>query len=177
VSFEEESVSGYPDALSKSVEILNQLGELFLAAVPTVIIVFLFYLFLRWSFFKPMERVLSERHQRAEGARAEAESTRAAVREKLRAYADALKKARAEIFAEQEASRRRALDERQAAINAARAAAQSELQAQKKSLAAEVEAARAQLEQTSATLAGEIADVILAVGPPVTSSPGRGEAR
>jgi F0F1-type ATP synthase membrane subunit b/b' len=159
------------------VEILNQLGDLLLKAVPTVIIVFLFYFFLRWSFFKPMEGILSERHKRAEGARAEAESMRAAVQEKLRAYGDALKKARAEIFAEQEALRRRALDERQASINAARASAQSELQAQKKSLAAEVEAARAQLEQSSAALAGEIAEAILAGGPPVTSSPGRGEAR
>ncbi|HSS95954.1 MAG TPA: hypothetical protein VLK33_02930, partial [Terriglobales bacterium] len=63
-------------------EIVNQLGELFLAAVPTVIIVFLFYLFMRWSFFKPMERVLSERHKRAEGARVEAEASRVAAREK-----------------------------------------------------------------------------------------------
>jgi len=50
------------------VEIVNQLGELFLAAVPTVIIVFLFYLFMRWSFFQPMERVLSERRKRARKA-------------------------------------------------------------------------------------------------------------
>lgn len=152
-------------------EILNQLGELFLAAVPTVIIVFLFYLFLRWSFFKPMERLLSERHKRAEGSRLEAEASRAAVQEKLRGYGDALKKARAEIFAEQEAVRRRALDERQAAINSARAAAQNELQAQKKALSAEVEAARAQLEESSAALAGEIAEAILSGGPV------RGEAR
>jgi len=159
------------------VEILNQLGELFLAAVPTVIIVFLFYLFLRWSFFKPIERVLSERHKCAEGARLEAESIRATVQEKLRAYGEALKKARAEIFAEQEAMRRVALDERQSAINASRAATQSELQTQKKALDAEVEAARAQLEQSSAVLAAEIAEVILAGRPPVTSSPGLGEAR
>ena len=157
-------------------EILNQLGDLFLAAVPTVIIVFLFYLFLRWSFFKPMERVLSERHKRAEGARTEAESMRAAVREKLHDYREALKKARAEIFAEQEATRRHALDERQAAINAARASAQNELQMRKKALDAEVDAARAQLEESGAALAGEIAEAILA-GSPVTSSPGRGEAR
>jgi F0F1-type ATP synthase membrane subunit b/b' len=159
------------------VEILNQLGELFLAAVPTVIIVFLFYSFLRWSFFKPMERVLSERHKRAEGARIEAESMRAAVQQKLRAYGDALKKARAELFAEQEAVRRRALEERQAAINAARAGAQNELQAQKKVLSAEVEATRAQLEESSAVLAGEIAEVILSGGPPSSGSPRRGEAR
>ena len=97
-------------------EILNQLGELFLAAVPTVIIVFFFYLFMRWSFFGPIARVLEERHKRAEGARQEAEASRAAVQEKLRVYNEALRKARGEIFAEQERLRSGVLDERQAAI-------------------------------------------------------------
>jgi F0F1-type ATP synthase membrane subunit b/b' len=147
------------------VEIFSQLGDLFLSAVPTVIIVLLFYFFLRWSFFGPLARVLAERHKRAEGARQEAEASRAAVREKLRVYNEALRKARAEIFAEQEAVRRRVLDERQAAINAARLAEQLDLQAAKKALAADVEAARAQLEQSSAVLAGEIAEAILAGRP------------
>jgi F0F1-type ATP synthase membrane subunit b/b' len=147
------------------VEIFSQLGDLFLSAVPTVIIVLLFYLFMRWSFFGPLERVLAERHKRAEGARQEADASRAAVREKLRVYNDALRKARGEIFAEQEAIRRRILDERQAAINAARLAEQLDLQAAKKALAVEVEAAHSQLEQSSAELAGEIAEAILAGRP------------
>jgi len=159
------------------VEIFNQLGDLFLSAVPTVILVFLFYLFLRWSFFGPLERVLSERHKRAAGARQEAEASRIAVQEKLRAYNEALRKARGEIFVEQEAFRRRALDERQAAVSAARSAAQQELQAAEKSLAAEVEAARVQLEQSSGALAGEIAENILAGSPSGPGSAQRGEAR
>ncbi len=150
-------------------EILNQLGDLFLSAVPTVILVFLFYLFLRWSFFGPLERVLSERHKRTAGARLQAEASRAAVQEKLRAYNESLRKARGEIFVEQEAVRRRVLEERQASVNAARAAAQLELQAAKKALAAEVEAARLQLEQSSGALAGEIAENVLAGAP---SGPG-----
>jgi len=151
------------------VEILNQLGDLFLSAVPTVILVFLFYLFLRWSFFGPLERVLSERHKRAAGARQQAEASRVAVQEKLRAYHEALRKARGEIFVEQEAGRRRVLDERQASVNAARSAAQQELQAAKKALATDVEAARLQLEQSNDALAGEIAESILAGAP---SGPG-----
>jgi F0F1-type ATP synthase membrane subunit b/b' len=159
------------------VEILNQLGDLFLSAVPTVILVFLFYLFLRWSFFGPLERVLSERHRRAVGARQEAEASRVAVQEKLRAYNEALRKARGEIFVEQETVRRRVLDERQASVSAARSAAQQELQAAKKALAAEVEAARVQLEQASAALASEIAETILAGAPTGPSGARRGEAR
>jgi F0F1-type ATP synthase membrane subunit b/b' len=159
------------------VEILNQLGELFLSAVPTVIIVLLFYFFMRWSFFGPIARVLAERHKRAEGARQEAEASRAAVHEKLRAYNDALRKARIEMFAEQEAVRRRVLDERQAGVSAARTAAQLDLQAAKKLLAADFEAARVQLEQSSAVLANEIAEAILTGGPSGPGRIARGEGR
>ena len=158
-------------------EILNQLGDLFLSAVPTVILVFLFYLVLRWSFFGPLERVLSERHKRAVGARQEAEASRAAVQEKLRAYNEALRKARGEIFVEQEPVRRRVLEERQASVSAARTEAQRELQAAKKALAAEVEAARVQLEQTSGVLAGEIAETILAGAPSGPGGARRGAVR
>jgi F-type H+-transporting ATPase subunit b len=144
------------------VEIVNQLGQLFLSAVPTVIIVFFFYLFLRWSFFNPMMRVLAERHQRAEGAMLEAEAERITVREKLQTYNDVMKKTRGQIFSEQEAERRRALEARQATINAARAAAQSTIQEAKKTLAAEVKAAEVELQQSSGVLADDIATSILA---------------
>ena len=155
-------------------EIVNQLGQLFLQAVPTVIIVFFFYLFMRWSFFGPMARVLSERRKRAEGARVEAEASRVAVREKLQTYNETLKKARTEIFAEQESQRRRTVDQRQATINTARATAQAALQEAKKSLAAEVQAARTELEQSSGTLADQIAEAVLAGMP---SGPGSSQGR
>ncbi len=156
-------------------EIVNQLGELFLSAVPTVIIVFLFYLFMRWSFFEPMARMFSERHKRAEGARSEAESTLVAAHEKERFYSDTVKKARGEIFVEQEAQRRRTLDQRQATITAARTTAQTALQEAKKEIAAEVKAARVQMERSSGDLANEIAEAVLAGRPSGPgSSPGRG---
>ena len=155
-------------------EIFNQLGELFLAAVPTVIIVFLFYLFMRWSFFKPMERVLSERHRRAEGARIEAEASRVAAHEKQRIYNETVKKARAEVFAEQESRRRRTLDERQATITAARATAQSALHEAKKGIAEDVKAARVELERSKDTLANDIAEAILAGS---SSGPGSSQGR
>jgi F0F1-type ATP synthase membrane subunit b/b' len=156
------------------VQIVNQLGELFLAAVPTVIIVFLFYLFLRWSFFQPMQRVLSERQKRAEGARIEAEASRVATHEKQCFYNETVKKARAQVFAEQESQRRRTLDERQATISAARVTAQSALQEAKKGIATDVKAARAELEQSKDTLANDIAEAILAGRP---SGPGSSQGR
>jgi len=153
-------------------EILHQLGELFLQAVPTVLIVFLFYLFLRTSFFRPLERVLDERKARTEGARHAAETGQLAAQERMRAYQEALKKGRAEIYAAQEASRHSALDERAAFLRDARRRAGEEVRAAKESFSADLAAARAELETGSAALAGEIARVILggrAPGPPLPS--------
>src|SRR5579863_5623288 len=93
-------------------EIVHTLGELFLEAVPTVIIVFLFYLLLRSTFFVPLMRVMEERSARTEGARREAEASQAAAREKVRAYEEALRKARAAVYAEQDVARRAILEER-----------------------------------------------------------------
>jgi F-type H+-transporting ATPase subunit b len=156
------------------VEIVNQLGDLFLAAVPTVIIVFLFYLFMRWSFFGPMQRVLAERSRRAEGALTEAEASRATAQQKLRTYNESVKKARGEIFAAQEIQRRRTLDERQATINAARTNAQSALQEAKKAIAEDVKAAQIELEHSKDNLANDIAEAILAGRP---SGPGNSQSR
>jgi F0F1-type ATP synthase membrane subunit b/b' len=142
-------------------EILKQLGDLFLAAVPTAIIVFLFYLFLRWSFFGPIERVVAERGRRIEGARREAEELRKTAQEKSRAYQEALRNARAELFREQEAARRVALDERGKAIQQARQLTNEEVQSAKKRIRVEIEAARAELEISSTHLAEEIARTIL----------------
>ena len=141
-------------------EILRQLGELFLDAVPTVIVVFLFYLVLRWSFFGPMERVLAERKSRSAGARREAESMRAGAQEKDRAHREALRRARAEVFAEQDVARRKVLDERNAAVQQARSRANDEIQAAKSRIAAEVEGARGDLDRSGDQLAEEIARAV-----------------
>lgn len=143
-------------------EILKQLGDLFLAAAPTAVIVFLFYLFLRWSFFGPIERVVEERGRRIEGARRDAEELRKSAQEKSRAYQEALRKARAELFREQEAARRVALDERGASLLQARQRANEAIQEAKGRIRTEIQAARAELETSSTQLAEEIARTILA---------------
>lgn len=142
-------------------DILRQLGELFLQAVPTVIIVFLFYLFLRSAFFKPIEHALDERNRRIEGARAEAAAAQAAAKQELDAYNEALKKARGEIYLEQEAARQAALDERAKLLKAMRSRSQETVQMAKLRIAAELEAARAQLESQTPDLASQIARMIL----------------
>jgi F-type H+-transporting ATPase subunit b len=154
------------------VEILHQLGELFLEALPTVILVFLFYLFMRWAFFGPLARVMAERQARTEGARREAEQARVRAQERTQTYQDALKKARGEIYVEQDAARRALLDERAAQIREARAAATERIRAAKTDLEAELASARKELEKATPALAGDIVRSIL--GP---AQPGPGDSR
>jgi len=154
-------------------EILGQLEELFLAAVPTAVVVFLFYLFLRANFFRPMDRVLSERRARIEGARREAEKAQAAAGEKTRAHEEAVKKARAELYAEQEAARRAVLEERAATIRETRARATETIRGAKERIATETARARQQLEQQTEALGGEIVRAILGARKPPMASEAR----
>jgi F-type H+-transporting ATPase subunit b len=156
-------------------EILGQLADLFLQAVPTILIVFAFYLFMKKAFFGPMEYVLAERNKRIEGARKEADAAQAAAQEKVRGYQDALKKARAELYSEQEAARRAVLEERARLTKETRNRANETIRAAREQIAADVAAARRQLEQESQTLGAEIARAVL--GRPGSSGPAaRGRA-
>jgi F0F1-type ATP synthase membrane subunit b/b' len=152
-------------------EIVHQLGELFLKAVPTIIVVLLFYFFLNWAFFKPIQKVMAERDARIEGARTEAAAVEAAAKQELDTYNEALRKARSEIYGEQEAARQTALDERAKLLKTLRSRAQEEVDAAKKRIAAEFAAARTEIERQTPALASNIARIILE-GP----SPSRGGA-
>jgi F-type H+-transporting ATPase subunit b len=154
-------------------EIVRQLGELFLQAVPTVLIVFAFYLFLRWQFFGPLERVLREREERTGGTMRAAEAEESAARGKAREYQERLKEARAAIYAEHDAGRRKLLEEREERIREARDRARDEVRLAKERIEADAAAARRQLERAETLLASEIVRVILQRRP----TPPAGEAR
>jgi F0F1-type ATP synthase membrane subunit b/b' len=142
-------------------DIVRQLGELFLQAVPTVLIILLFYFILRAIFFKPLLAVMAERDARTVGAQKAAEAAQAAAIEKIKQYQDALKQARGQVYAEQEAARKKVLDERAAVIKEARAAAAAQVAAGKERIAHELAAARREIEATVAQLSAEIARRIL----------------
>ena len=142
-------------------EILRQLGNLFLQAVPTVIIVFVFYLFMRWAFFTPIQKAMAEREAKIDGARKDAAAVQAAANQDLQNYDEALKKARAEIYAEQEQARQAILQERSKNLKAMRSLAQKEVAEGKKKIEAEVAAARKEIEASAPAMAAEIARSVL----------------
>jgi F0F1-type ATP synthase membrane subunit b/b' len=145
--------------------IVRQLGELFLQAVPTVLIILLFYFILRAIFFKPLLAVMAEREARTVGAQKASEAAQAAAAEKVKQYQEALRLARGQVYAEQEAARKKLLDERAAQIKEARMKASGEVNAAKARIAAELAAARRDVEATVAQLSAEIARRILQTPP------------
>jgi len=140
---------------------VDLLLPLFLQALPTVIIVFFMFFFLRWAFWQPFERVLAERQARTEGARQEAEALLVAANQKLHDYEEALRHARAEVYRELQASRRQALEERQQAVRQAREQASQMLRQAKLEITRDVEQAKKQLDAESQRLAEEIARALL----------------
>jgi F0F1-type ATP synthase membrane subunit b/b' len=142
-------------------EILRQLGNLFLQAVPTVIVVFLFYLFMHWAFFTPIQKAMAEREAKIEGARKDAAAVQDAANQELQNYNEALKKARAEIYAEQELARQAILQERAKNLKAMRSLAQKEVAEGKKKIDIEMAVARKEIEASAPAMAGEITRSIL----------------
>lgn len=149
-------------------DLVHQLGELFLGAVPVALIVLAFYLLMRSLFFQPLLRVMAERDARTLGAQKAAEAAQAAATEKIRQYQEALKQARAKVYAEQEAARKKLMEERAAVLKEARAKAAGEVNAAKEGVEKEFTAAKKDLEATTAQLSAEIARRVL----PAPSAPG-----
>lgn len=141
---------------------LQALGGILLKAIPTTLLLLVLHFYLKAVLFGPIERTLEKRRELTEGARQAAQSSLAAAERKAQEYEAKLREARAAVYKEQEETRRIWLTEQAAQIQKARQSAETTLRVAKESLAAEMAAARSALERTSATLADQIADAILA---------------
>ena len=120
-------------------ETLRQLGGILLRAVPTFILVVLLHLYLKFIFFKPLERVLRQRYDATEGARKQAEESIARASQKAAEYEAALRAARADTYKEMEQLQRKLHDDRAASVKEARAQADAAVAHAKAALSAEVE--------------------------------------
>src|SRR5499425_2389157 len=147
-------------------DLVHQIGELFLRAVPVAIIVLIFYGLMRSLFFQPLLKVMAERDARTVGAQKAAEAAQVAAAEKVKQYQEALKQARAKVYAEQEEARKKLLDERAALLKASRNLAASEVSAAKEKVAKEVAAAKRELETGAPQLAAEIAKRVMEAASP-----------
>jgi F0F1-type ATP synthase membrane subunit b/b' len=142
-------------------EILSQLAQLFIQAIPTVIFVFVLYVILSRSFFGPLTAVLKKREEETEGAMERAQQQAAAAAEKARQYEAAFQAARQETYHLREATGRAIGEDREATLKGAHLRSEALLSEARASLAAEVAQRKKELESTSQSLGQEIAETLL----------------
>src|SRR5271168_164107 len=115
---------------------LHALSGILLKAIPTFLLVIVLHFYLKYMFFKPLEKVLRARYEATEGAQKRAAESLQRAADRTAEYEAALRAAQAE-----------------AAVRQAR-----------EQLAAEILQAKAGLAAQSDTLANQIADTILSRG-------------
>jgi F-type H+-transporting ATPase subunit b len=142
-------------------EILQQLGQLLIRAVPTFLLVVVLHFYLKFMFFKPLEKVLHQRYEATEGAKKLAEESLERASKKTAEYEAAMRSARAEVYQAQEQVHKK-LQEREAAdLAEARKRTEALIQEARAALAKDVEAAKAGLAHDSAVLADQITEAVL----------------
>ncbi|HLZ39544.1 MAG TPA: ATP synthase F0 subunit B [Candidatus Sulfotelmatobacter sp.] len=140
---------------------LNQLGELLLGSVPTVILVGLLYALYTMIVHKPLRRVLEERRSKTEGAVEKSKADIAAADARTSEYEQRLREARAAVFRAQEAKRQAALQARNEAVKEARNRALTQVQGAKASIENDRAAAEKGLQAEAEALALEIVRRVL----------------
>lgn len=142
-------------------ETLNALGGLLIKALPTFLLLVLLHFYLKFIFFRPLEKVLRKRFELTEGARRSAESSLEAAARKTAEYEAALREARSQMYHEQEEARRRWREEQAAAIQDAKGKAGALVTQARPELAEDAARARESLKAESEALAERITAAIL----------------
>jgi F-type H+-transporting ATPase subunit b len=140
---------------------LHDLGAILLKSIPTLLLLIVVHFYLKWMFFGPLKKVLDQRRAATEGARQAAEQALARASQKATEIEDALRKAREEVYQEQEKARKKAVDEQTGRIEEARQKAHVLVRQGREQLAADTEAAKRELSATIQSLADEIAQRLL----------------
>jgi F0F1-type ATP synthase membrane subunit b/b' len=112
-------------------------------------------------FFGPMRDVLAKRQEATEGALKSAEMILAKAAERAEAIEVSLRKAREEIYHEQEEARRQWIGEQTAQLEEARRSSRDLIHQAKQQLDTETAAAKRDLTATTAALADQIAQSLL----------------
>jgi F0F1-type ATP synthase membrane subunit b/b' len=140
---------------------LQDLADLVLAAIPTIVLVVVLHIYLKAVFFRPLEKVLAERDAATRGALRDAEASLKRAEEKAEEYEVALRNARTEILQAQEAERQKLRREQSEAVVVARKRGSELIEDARKKIGAEADAARQALAGDTERLAGQIVAAVL----------------
>jgi F-type H+-transporting ATPase subunit b len=140
---------------------LQSLGGIILNALPTVFLLVILHFYLKVMLFRPLDKMLKQRHDLTEGARRTAEASLAEADRKAREYEAKLREARAVVYKEQEETRKRWLEDQAAQLAQAQARSEAAVKAAREALAGDAAAAKLDLQKSSVTLADQIATAVL----------------
>jgi|SRR6185437_4070973 len=139
----------------------QQLARLLLGSIPTIIIFLLLHFYLKAVLYRPLRKVLSERHARIEGRQAAAASLTTQAEQKLATYEEALRQRQIANYKQIEAQRQAALAQGQAALDQARHQSAHGLVEARQALATQSAEARAHLHAAAEALADQIMAQVL----------------
>jgi F-type H+-transporting ATPase subunit b len=142
-------------------EIFDQLGNLALHAVPTIVLFLVMVVAYQLLVQGPLTKVLKERYARTEGAVEAAHKAIAEAEGKAAEYAERLRQARAEAYRAREQRLKQWNAERDAALDAARHSAGETVNQAKAEIDGEAGVARKSIETSSGELAGQVVRAVL----------------
>jgi F-type H+-transporting ATPase subunit b len=142
-------------------ELLRQLGDLALGAVPTMILFILLVLAYRFILFGRLVKTREERRERTAGAFEKSRQAIAQADVRTQEYEARLRAARAEIFRGREQRLQRLNADKESALSAARLAAQQQVESAQTALNAQAADARRQIEVSANQLAAQVLAAVL----------------
>jgi F-type H+-transporting ATPase subunit b len=145
-------------------QILNQLGELVLGSVPTMILFILLVAAYGLLVRRPLDRILAERRARTSGAMEQARNAIAAAEAETAAYEEKLRAAKAEIFQARDQKLKQWNAEREAALAQVRQLMQERVRGARQEIEQSAQEARLQIVAVSDDLSTRVLNAVLPAG-------------
>ncbi len=144
--------------------IAQQLGTMFLGAIPTMVLFVVLVVAYQFLVQGPLTATLKRRRELTEGAMEAAQKAIAEAEARTAEYAAKLRQARADVYKIREQRLRQWTAERDAALDAARKTAAQKLSEAKAGIDSETAAARQAIQSSAGELAGQVVRAVLPVG-------------
>jgi F-type H+-transporting ATPase subunit b len=142
-------------------EIFQQIGSLFIGAIPTMVLFIVLVLAYQFLVQGPLSETLKQRRARTVGALEDAQKAIAHAEERAAEYAAKLRQARAEVYKVREQRVKQWTAERDATLDAARKAAGQKVVQARVELDAEAAQARVSIEASAGELASQVVRAVL----------------
>jgi F-type H+-transporting ATPase subunit b len=140
---------------------LKALAALLFQSIPTIVFFVFLAVYLKYIFFKPMEKLLEQRRKETEGVRDIAKQAFEEADRKTSEFDRAIQLARIEIAKENEVTRRRWLEEQAQIVADARADSAKHIERAKVRIAQEIDHAKSELDTSIDSLSTRIVETLV----------------